>query len=266
MLAGDIFELWAEPNNTPAKALRSHPRFAEAVQRFVTAPDRQVVVLAGNHDGPLGWAGQLVAEVRLALRATVATAVDLDIATGAGRWMIRVEHGHQLDPDNVFTDPTQPGDRPLGHHVVGQLLPALRRSAEGGVGWLGDVSALNDANLFARYVASRLFYRRLVRHLWWVAIPSATLALLWLAAWLIVPLRPYVFHIPAVSGGWGLVPLLGAVARGQQRPRTARHGRSGEAYRFRPHLAAHLRGRDGDERRRQRCRPATGGAAPDRRV
>ena len=93
VFAGDTFELWAEPNNTPAKALRSHPRFTDAVSRFAARPDRQVVVLAGNHDGALGWDAKLAGEVSKALGAAVYQAVDLEISTGAAVERVRVEHG-----------------------------------------------------------------------------------------------------------------------------------------------------------------------------
>ena len=81
VLAGDTFEMWAEPNNTPAKALRSHPRFTNAVARFAAGEGRSVVVLAGNHDGALGWDPELAAEVSTTLGAAVYHALDIEITT-----------------------------------------------------------------------------------------------------------------------------------------------------------------------------------------
>ena len=176
VLAGDTFELWAEPNNTPAKALRSHPRFTNAVARFAAGEEHSVVVLAGNHDGALGWDPELAAEVNTTLGAAVYHALDIEITTGAAVEQLRIEHGHQLDPHNAFRDPSKPGDRPLGQHVVTDILPGIRSS--GGGGWLNDVGALVNPDRFPHFVASRLLYRRMARHLWWLAAPIAAVALL----------------------------------------------------------------------------------------
>ncbi len=196
VLAGDVFELWAEPNNTPAKALRAHPRLAEAVRSFAAGPDRQVAVVVGNHDGELGWcpdrrreaAEGLGADGAGGVGAEVAAALDLDIATGQGVARIRVEHGHQLDRFNADTDPTRPGDRPLGLHVARGVVPAL--VASGDDGWLDDVAGLTQPGLFAGYVASRLFYRRLARHLGWVLVPGVVAVAAWLLPYLLTPLGP----------------------------------------------------------------------------
>lgn len=197
VLAGDVFELWAEPNNTPAKALRAHPRLAEAVQAFAAGTDHQVAVVVGNHDGELGWCPDRRREVADGLgcggagragAAEVAAAVDLLIATGQGPARIRVEHGHQLDRFNAFIDPARPGDRPLGLHVSRDVVPAL--AAAGDDGWLADVAGLTQPGLFAGYVASRLFYRRLARHLGWVLVPGAAAVVAWLLPYLLTPLGP----------------------------------------------------------------------------
>lgn len=188
VLAGDVFELWAEPNNTPAKALRAHPRLVDAVRAFAAGPGRRVALVAGNHDGELGWCPHRRREAADGLGAEVAAAVDLDIATGQGPALVRVEHGHQLDRWNAYTDPARPGDRPLGLHVARDLVPAL--AAAGDDGWVADVAGLAQPGLFAGYVASRLFYRRLARHLGWVLLPGAAAAVAWLLPYVLTPLGP----------------------------------------------------------------------------
>ncbi|MCU1504018.1 MAG: hypothetical protein JWM12_3372, partial [Ilumatobacteraceae bacterium] len=90
VLAGDTFELLDEPNNSPRRALTAHPRFAAALRGFAEGAEHTVVVLAGDHD-----AGVLVephrAEV-IAMGATVAARLELEIESGAGLSRIRVEH------------------------------------------------------------------------------------------------------------------------------------------------------------------------------
>ncbi|MEZ5410436.1 MAG: phosphatidylglycerol lysyltransferase domain-containing protein [Acidimicrobiales bacterium] len=196
VLAGDVFELWSEPNNSPAKALRAHPRLVEAIRAFAAAPDRQVALVVGNRDDELGWCPSRRAEATGALDPgpgagagiTVVAAVDLDIATGQGPALVRVEHGHQLEPFNASTDPARPGDRPLGLHGARELVPAL--ALAGDDGWLDDVAGLTQPGLFAAYVASRLFYRRLARRLGWVLVPGAMAAAAWLLPYVLTPLGP----------------------------------------------------------------------------
>src|SRR5207302_5348334 len=129
-----------------------------------------VICLPGNHDGRLAWDQRAIGAVTAATGAELALAVDLHVATGAGVQHVRVEHGHQLDPTHTFTDPRNPLDTPLGHHLVRDLLPNLEDSP-GGPGWLAGIDHLADPFAFPRFLASRLAYRRLGRHAWWLVLP-----------------------------------------------------------------------------------------------
>jgi lysylphosphatidylglycerol synthetase-like protein (DUF2156 family)/UDP-2,3-diacylglucosamine pyrophosphatase LpxH len=212
VLAGDIFELWTEPNNSPAKALRAHPRFTEAIQRFGAGDGRRVVLVAGNHDGALAWDDGFRDEVGKLLQAEVASAVDLEITTGRSTERVRVEHGHQLDAYNAFTDPAVAGDRPLGFHVARMLVPALSREP-GREAWMSDLAALNQPSQFANYVASRLFYRRLARHSWWLVAPAAVVAaLVWLLPLVLAPFGPRSARVLADAAGMRLPLGLAGVA------------------------------------------------------
>ncbi len=181
VLAGDTFELWAEPNNSPAKALRSHPRLRDALAQFARTEGRQVVVLAGNHDSALAWDSTLAAELREQVGATVGRACDLVISTGAGVERIRVEHGDQLDLKHRIDDPSIGGQRPPTELAVTDALPALQRSRRDRP-WLDDADRLVDVSEFPSYAASRVFYRRLVNWLRWLAVPLMAVAALGLAA------------------------------------------------------------------------------------
>jgi len=95
IFAGDTFELVEEPKNSPQRALTAHPRLADALRRFITEPDRQLVVLAGESDARLASNENDGRELG-ALGASVGTACDLAIDTGAGFQKIRVEHSHHV--------------------------------------------------------------------------------------------------------------------------------------------------------------------------
>ncbi|MEU7871692.1 phosphatidylglycerol lysyltransferase domain-containing protein [Dactylosporangium sp. NPDC049140] len=163
---GDTFELWGDPGGTVAATLDAHPRLAAAVRRFADEPGRAVVLLVGNHDGPIAWDGVSPGVLADRLGARCALAADLVLATPAGERVVRVEHGHGYDPANRFADPRNPLDSPLGQHVVQEVLPEARRTP-----LLTDLGSLADPNAIGRFVASRLVYRRLGPHAWWLLAP-----------------------------------------------------------------------------------------------
>ncbi|MEY2581311.1 MAG: lysyl-tRNA synthetase, class [Ilumatobacteraceae bacterium] len=100
VLAGNTFELKAEPNNGPAKALRSHPRLLRALQRFAATPGHDLVILAGDHDNAISTDLQISGEVRQLSGAQVATALDLAITTSSAVERVRIEHGDHLASTN----------------------------------------------------------------------------------------------------------------------------------------------------------------------
>lgn len=105
VIAGDGFEMLAAPPDV-ARILDSHPQFTDAVKHFATQADHGVVVLPGNHDGQLAWDAESIAVLRDRLGVDdVCLAVDVALATGDGRQVVRIVHGNQLDPYNAFDDP-----------------------------------------------------------------------------------------------------------------------------------------------------------------
>jgi lysylphosphatidylglycerol synthetase-like protein (DUF2156 family)/UDP-2,3-diacylglucosamine pyrophosphatase LpxH len=170
VIAGDGFEMLAAPPEVEG-ILDSHPQFTEAVKRFAAEADHRVVVLPGNHDGQLAWDAESIAVLHDRLGVDdVSLAVDVALATGDGRQVVRIVHGNQLDPYNAFDDPRSPVDSPLGHHIVRQVLPPLvQRQRPGslfeGIQWLsGDPTD---------FMGSRLLYREVVGRLWWLTVPFA---------------------------------------------------------------------------------------------
>jgi lysylphosphatidylglycerol synthetase-like protein (DUF2156 family)/UDP-2,3-diacylglucosamine pyrophosphatase LpxH len=170
VLAGDCFELLEGSNADPRPALQSHGRLTSALAAFSRREGRRILCLPGNHDGRLAWDANAVRGITELTGAEMALAVELHISTGSRVRDVRIEHGHQLDPANTFTDPRNPLDTPLGHHLVRDLLPSLDASP-GGSTWLTGIEELADPFAFPRFLASRLAYRRLGRHAWWLVLP-----------------------------------------------------------------------------------------------
>jgi len=169
-LAGDTFELSYDGEDSGVdEALDACPVLTGALKGFA-GEGRHLICLVGNHDGRLAWDFRAADAVRRRMGAQLALSAELSVETAGGRKLIRVEHGHRLDPLNAFSDPRNPSDTPLGHHVTTEVLPAIKGPAEG---WLDGAKHLVNPAAFPKFVASRLIYRRMVRHIWWVALPFA---------------------------------------------------------------------------------------------
>jgi UDP-2,3-diacylglucosamine pyrophosphatase LpxH len=170
VLAGDIIELLANPQATADAVLREHGDLCTALTAVV-AGGGQVIYAIGNHDSDLAWDVKAADAVRELTGARLCLAADLVLGDG-GR--VRVEHGHQLDPYNCFCDPRNRLDTPLGHHIVREVLPRIEFL---GRGWLDGAHEMADPGDFPSFVGSRLFYRKLIRHAWWLILLPVVLLL-----------------------------------------------------------------------------------------
>jgi UDP-2,3-diacylglucosamine pyrophosphatase LpxH len=163
VLAGDIVEMLAYPGRAAADVLDAHDDLCRALA-MVTERGGEVIYTVGNHDGDLAWDLKAATAVREATGAKLCLAADLVLPGGE---RIRVEHGHQIDPYNCFHDPRNPLDTPLGHHIVRDVIPKIEWL---GRDWLTGAHEMADPADFPSFLASRLVYRKLVRHLWWVVL------------------------------------------------------------------------------------------------
>jgi UDP-2,3-diacylglucosamine pyrophosphatase LpxH len=175
VLAGDIVEMLAFPGTNAYTILEAHSDLCEALVG-VTERGGQVIYTVGNHDGDLAWDLKAATAVRDLTHAKICLAADLVMPDGK---RVRVEHGHQVDPYNCFHDARNPLDTPLGHHIVREVLPKVEWL---GGGWLDGAHEMADPGDFPSFLASRLVYRKLTRHLWWlVLVPVALIGVLRLA-------------------------------------------------------------------------------------
>jgi lysylphosphatidylglycerol synthetase-like protein (DUF2156 family) len=172
---GDCIEMLAGGAADPRASLTAHPKLVASVKDFAAGAGRRVLYLPGTRDGRAAWDPKVAAALRDVLGAEIGLAAELHIDTGAGPRIVRVEPGHQLDPLACFSDPRNPADSPLGQHLVCDVLPALGGTGPGSPvaddGWLAGLGSLDDPAAFPRFLASRLAYRRLGRHAWWLLLP-----------------------------------------------------------------------------------------------
>jgi len=168
VLAGDIVEMLAYPGRAASDVLDSHDDLCRALA-MVIERGGQVIYTVGNHDGDLAWDLKAATAVHEATGAQLCLAADLVLAGGE---KIRVEHGHQIDQYNCFSDPRNPLDTPLGHHIVREVIPKIEWL---GRDWLTGAHEMADPADFPSFLASRLVYRKLARHLWWVVLVPVVL-------------------------------------------------------------------------------------------
>jgi UDP-2,3-diacylglucosamine pyrophosphatase LpxH len=163
VLAGDIVEMLAYPGAAARDILDAHADLCQALAAVIEHGG-QVIYTVGNHDGDLAWDLKAASAVHDATGAQLCLAADLVFPTGD---RVRVEHGHQIDPYNCFHDPRNPLDTPLGHHIVREVMPKVEWL---GRDWLGGAHEMADPADFPSFLASRLVYRKLTQHLWWVVL------------------------------------------------------------------------------------------------
>ncbi len=209
IVAGNLFDLLvAEPTAgtpDPGAALDAHPRLAAALRAFGAGEGRRLICLPGSRDARLAWDDVVARSVATELGAELALATEVVLETGTGSRCVRVEPGHRFDPRHALADPRNPACTPVGHHVLAEMLPALGGARSS---WLQGVDRIPEPSSLPRFLASRLAYRRLARHAWWLLVPLA------LAVLLKVPIS-YLWAAPAQHlshlGAWprrlGLVGL-----------------------------------------------------------
>jgi UDP-2,3-diacylglucosamine pyrophosphatase LpxH len=163
VLAGDVVEMLAYPGANANTILEAHADFCSALAS-VTERGGQVIYTVGNHDGDLAWDLKAATAVRDLTGAKICLAADLLMPDGR---KVRVEHGHQIDPYNCFHDPRNPLDTPLGHHIVREVMPRIEWL---GRDWLTGAHEMADPADFPSFLASRLVYRKLTQHLWWLIL------------------------------------------------------------------------------------------------
>jgi UDP-2,3-diacylglucosamine pyrophosphatase LpxH len=172
LLVGDVLEMWFVQPPDGEGSLAAHEDLVQAIRRFGSRTDRRVVYAIGNHDARLGWDGLLLGAIRDRLRCTFAFAVELIPDGVPGEPRVRVEHGHESDPANAFHDPRDPGESPLGMHLVEEVLPEVGFAERG---TLQGMDALANPRTFPGFISSRYFYRKVLGLAGWIVVPLSLL-------------------------------------------------------------------------------------------
>ncbi len=212
VFAGDTFDMLREGRPDPLAALASHARLASALTGFLAHPEHRVVILPGIRDGALAY-DERAAKALQSNGWSIALACLLEIDTGCGVQVVRVEPGHQLDPAAAFGDPRDPNDHPLVMHMERDVLPGFANVGEASHKWLEGIEDADPADMGA-LVASRFTYRRLFRRAAWLTLPVlALLALFFPIAAFSARRRHEVTHVfRLLSAGFAIELVIVAVA------------------------------------------------------
>jgi lysylphosphatidylglycerol synthetase-like protein (DUF2156 family) len=212
VFAGDTFDMLREGRPDPEGALNAHPRLASALATFLDAPERRIVALPGNRDAALAYDAR-AAETLQGLGWCVALACLLEIDTGSGVRVVRVEPGHQLDDAAAFADPRDPNDHPLVVHLERDVLPNFANNGGGSHKWLEGIEDADPADMGA-LVASRFTYRRLFRRAAWLTLPVVALLAVFfpIAAFSARSTNTLVHLFRLLAAGFAIEAVLVAVA------------------------------------------------------
>lgn len=218
-----------------AKTLDCHPRLLLALRRFSRASGRTIVYLPDPGDQSSLDPDALKSLMADRAASIVLPMVDLRVETASGTKKVRVDPGEGYTGERpvtfgpherlaAFGPQQEPGSQEetralLARGLVAEVIPRLTGSNRD---WLRGVDRLTDTSALPRFVASRLFYRRLARYGWWVAALLAatalTLKLPLLSAASLLGMRtgslawPARVGLVAASTVLDMIVLLGALA------------------------------------------------------
>jgi lysylphosphatidylglycerol synthetase-like protein (DUF2156 family) len=159
VLAGDTFDLEADAQPDPAPVLDTHQRLTDALAAIAGRADSSVVLIPGTRDAALAWHRHAIATVERRLGARLALAVEALIVTGSDRHRVRIEAG------------TTAGANAPGETIRIGSPSGLGAGTRPDRDWLHGIDLLGDPAFETAFVASRLFYRRVVPRFGWSVVP-----------------------------------------------------------------------------------------------
>ncbi len=192
VMAGNLFDLSGavDPEASVRAAREAHRTLFDAFTRFLDGEGRRVVRQLGDLEQRAHGDAADRHDPICALGIERSGPLDLHLQTGTGTRVVRVEPGGcgggtgDLEVPLPIAAPSAPGAGTGGattgwrSHVMG--------SVHDGSG-LDGLDRLGDPGASSRFVVSRILYRRLGRHVWWLLLPFVVVLVLRLGItpWLI---------------------------------------------------------------------------------
>ncbi len=178
IIAGNLFDLDGvdDASGWTEAALDAHPALAPALREFLAGDGRRVLRQLGDREAGAKdrTAGCDHRSALTGLGVEAVGPIDLHLHTGTGSRVVRVEQGGCTGHSDATSSKAQPpvGAGPNGSPAGGGWRGLLSRPEEDAP-WLEGADRLADPTACARFVSSRILYRRLGRHVWWLFVPFA---------------------------------------------------------------------------------------------
>ena len=162
------------------EALGRHPHLTSALRRFTETDDRLVLWIPGERDGLL-LADDGTKGLAYQLGMALVPGADLQLATATGERLVRVGTG--LPAVAKDERPRSPGhishDAEITLHNLASSSPVITTPPTSDAAlWQRGRDRLADSEALQRFLTSRLLYRRMARHAWWLLLPFAVALIL----------------------------------------------------------------------------------------
>ncbi len=187
VFAGNLFDLlFSQTERSLSDLIRGHMEFFEEIYRLIKLRGFSLYLIPGSRDHDLAWNAQMQDELASLLGARIALEVSLEIESALGTGRVEIISGRDFEARSAPRDPYARADTPWVSHLVGEIAPSVASRAK----WLSGMDLVDDPTAMSRFIASRVFYRKAMRYLPWLAAP------IFLAFFLKLPL---IFAIPVLG-------------------------------------------------------------------
>lgn len=129
----------------------------------------KIYLLPGLRDARLAFDRDLVEKLQKFFPFELALKIELHVETIEGIEKVLITSGREFDPVAKAVDPYSPFDTPWAHHLLSDFWPKARTSNR--LGWLDGIERITDPSTSARFLISRLAYRKAARFIPWVLLP-----------------------------------------------------------------------------------------------
>lgn len=200
VLNGDILEMWAQTDHTAGEIINGFPALAEAIGKFVSKKNHQVIMVVGNHDEAIKANQGYQKEIKKYWHAELCEKLLLNFR---GKTAL-VEHGHEYDPYNSSGN----NGMTHGREMMQKTLPRLKKTMP--TLFVGIDDVINRGYL-PSFVLSKLAYKIIAPVVFPITLLLSIILyftdkdlriiwaflIVWLAAWVVVAVLELVLRFIA---------------------------------------------------------------------
>lgn len=215
IIAGNLLDLLTpidEQDTHYSRFVSSSPIFA-TLRSLSQRAKVKIFVIPGFRDAQLAFDASLVGVINNYLPIEISLKIDLIIANIEGTDRVLITSGREFDPLSRALDPFSSTETPWAQHLISEFWPRYKFSRKSN--WLHGVERLRDPNSSARFILSRLTYRKLVKYLPWTLLPLLLTYLIKVPLFLSLPIvshfRDRAVGIGSALGFIAITTLLDAI-------------------------------------------------------